>query len=142
MEAIPEYVMDSLRDDEGYSPTAYLDSVGVWTIGYGTNLQAIVISQEQAEQWLNDKASDFYAACSALPYWGALDEVRRGVVASMAYQMGVVGLGKFKKFHQALAQCDYAEAAKEMLDSKWAKEDAPARAKRHAERMRTGRWNP
>lgn len=140
MEAIPEYVMDSLRSDEGYSPTAYLDSVGIWTIGYGTNLQAIVISQEQAEQWLNEKACDFYAACSGLPYWDSLDEVRRGVVASMAYQMGVVGLGKFKKFHQALTDHDYAEAATQMLDSKWAKEDAPARAKRHADRMRTGLW--
>lgn len=142
MEAIPDYVLETLRKDEGYSPTAYLDSVGVWTIGYGTNLQAIVISHELAEQWLNEKAEDFYAACSGLPYWDSLDEVRKGVVASMAYQMGVAGLGKFKKFHQALAQGAYAEAAKEMLDSKWAKQDAPSRAKRHSERMLTGRWNP
>lgn len=54
----------------------------------------------------------------------------------MAYNMGVPNLLGFQKMWAALAEGDYARAAAEALDSKYAR-DLPARAGRVAERMRS-----
>jgi lysozyme len=56
----------------------------------------------------------------ALPWLRDVDEARRGVVIEMAFQMGIGGLLKFKRFLTALRAGDYATAADEMMDSKWA----------------------
>ncbi len=58
----------------------------------------------------------------------------------MAFQLGVNGVANFKKMIAALIARDYAAAAREMLDSNWAKVQTPARAQRMAEMMRTGVW--
>jgi lysozyme len=57
----------------------------------------------------------------------------------MVYQLGVVGVLGFRRFCAAMGRGDYETAAAEMLDSKSAKVDSPARAHRHAQTMRTGR---
>lgn len=51
-----------------------------------------------------------------------------GVVTEMAYQMGLPSLQQFKRFKKAIEDGDYQRAADEMLDSKWARHDSPARA--------------
>lgn len=43
--------------------------------------------------------------------------------------MGVAGLLQFKKFLAALEAEMVEQAAKEMLDSKWARTDSPGRAR-------------
>ena len=53
----------------------------------------------------------------------------------MACRMGCAGVRGFKKMLAAVAVRDYAEAADEMLDSKWHREDSPARAERMAALM-------
>ena len=75
---------------------------------------------------------------SRLPFWPRLTDDRRRVLANMGYQLGVGGLMGFKRMLAALERGDYEAAAREMLDSKWAKRDTPARAGRLAERMRRG----
>ena len=49
------------------------------------------------------------------------------VVAAMCFQLGRDGTRKFHKMIKAINDRDYVLAAKEMLDSKWAKE-TPRRA--------------
>ena len=61
------------------------------------------------------KALDKY-----LPWWREQSEPMRVVLQNMAFQMGVEGLLGFNKFLGALQRSRYAEAATEMLDSKWA----------------------
>lgn len=68
----------------------------------------------------------------------ALGETRRAIILAMVFQSGGAGLRKYKKFIAAVKARDFEEAAKEMLDSKWAREDSPARAQRAADAMRTG----
>ena len=70
-----------------------------------------------------------------------LDEARTAVLVSMAYQMGVAGLAQFKNTLSLIEHKHFDDAAKAMLDSKWAKQ-TPNRAKRHAEQMRSGLWCP
>jgi len=55
----------------------------------------------------------------------------------MAYNLGIAGLNKFRKMWAAIDVADYATAAEEMLDSKWAKQ-VGVRAIRLSRRMRTG----
>jgi len=55
----------------------------------------------------------------------------------MAFNLGVAGLLGFKKMIVALKNGNYQLAAKECLDSRYAKE-VGARAKRVAETIRTG----
>ena len=68
-----------------------------------------------------------------------LDEARTAVLVSMAYQMGVAGLAQFKNTLYLVETKQFEEAAKAMLDSKWARQ-TPNRARRHAEQMRSGLW--
>ena len=55
---------------------------------------------------------------------------------NLSYQLGVSGFNKFKKTIFLLAHKDYKGASTEMLDSKWARVDTPARAKELSDRMK------
>ena len=54
----------------------------------------------------------------------------------MAYQLGPTEFSKFKKTIFLLAHKDYKAASTEMLDSKWARDDTPSRAKELSDRMK------
>jgi lysozyme len=58
----------------------------------------------------------------------------------MAYQMGVVGVLKFKKMLLAIKDKNYALASHEMLDSTWAIQTSN-RAKELAAQMKGGEFN-
>ena len=72
--------------------------------------------------------------------YGMCNYARKSVMVSMAYQMGVDGLAKFSKTLDHIKRGEFAEAAMEMLNSKWARDDSPERARRHTEQMRIGRF--
>lgn len=130
-----------LRVEEGFRAVPYRCTEGYLTIGYGLNLDA-GITREEAEWLLRHRVRQTQdAVAAALPWWGRLDEVRRAVLVAMAYQLkgGVAGLLKFKATLAAVARGDYEGAARQMGKSLWARQ-TPARARRTAEAMRTGRW--
>ena len=134
-------VLATLKEDEGYRDKAYKCSAGIWTIGYGTNLQTLKIDKELAEKLLLDHYAKVQEDCASdFSFFHKLDPVRQGVLVSMVYQMGLVGVKGFKMFLEALSEGRYEEAAEQMLNSKWARIDSPQRAKRHAERVRSGVW--
>jgi len=127
--------------EEGFRSHPYRCSEGYLTVGYGTNLDA-GLSREEAALLLRyrlDRAAAEVAR--ALPWSGGLDEVRRGVLTAMAYQLkgGIAGLLKFKGTLGAVQRGDWDAAARGMLGSLWARQ-TPARARRTAEAMRSGRW--
>ena len=59
-----------------------------------------------------------------------MPDLIRAVVFEMCYQLGVKGFKQFKKTINHLKNKQWKEASIEMLDSKWAKEQTPERAKR------------
>ena len=67
------------------------------------------------------------------------NDARRSVLINMAFQLGVSGLMKFKRFIAAYRAGDFVTASKEMLDSRWAMQ-TPNRAKELSEQMLTGEW--
>lgn len=123
---------------------AYLDSEGVLTGGVGHNLianknqgfkEGDVIPDELVDVWLKDDLAKVEVqAPSTVSNFNTLPVGAQEVVKEMVFQLGLNGVLKFKKMRKALEAEDFELAAKEMLDSKWAKQ-TPSRAKELAERM-------
>ena len=108
-------------DHEGLRLRAYQDSEGVWTIGYGRNLQVMEITPRQATEFLIEDARKATALAQSFPCWDKLDtRARQNVFIEMVFNLGPARLGEFKKFIAAIMRQDWPAAAKEMLDSKWA----------------------
>jgi lysozyme len=129
-----------LQRDEGLRLEPYRDDVGLLTIGYGHNLDAHGISQEVAELLLTEDIARVLAGLRArAPWYLELPEPRRAVLENMAFNVGVGGLMGFRKMLLAVQAGDYAAAAREMLDSRWAAQ-VGARAQRLADQMREGAW--
>lgn len=129
-----------LRRDEDERAKPYQDTRGKLTIGVGHNLTDKPISQRAIDMILDDDVNDVTASLDAvLPWWRSLDEARQGVLANMAFNLGVAGLLQFRNTLALVKAGDYAAAAQEMLNSEWAKEVGP-RALRLAQQMRSGAW--
>lgn len=132
-----------LRADEGEVLHAYPDSEGYWTIGIGVLIDKRKgggITREESEYlFMNRMRSKAAELDQRLSWWRRLNDARQGVLLGMAFQMGVDGLLGFVNTLEMVKVDDYQNAAKGMLNSKWARQ-TPERAKRMAEQMRTGAW--
>jgi lysozyme len=134
------YQIKLLTRDEGLRLKPYRCTAGKLTIGVGRNLEDVGITKEEAEQMLaNDISRVVVDIVRRIPWAMNLDDARFSVIHSMVFQMGIGGVMNFRKFLNALQSGDYVKASIEMMDSKWAQHDSPARAKRLAEVMRSGK---
>jgi lysozyme len=128
-----------LRRDEGFRSRPYPCPAGFQTIGFGRNLDANPLSEDEGAYLLrNDIRRAAMGIAMRLP--GLLEQVgdvRARVLLNMAVNLGVGGLLKFRRMLVALEQGDYGRAADEMLDSVWARQ-VGRRADRLADAMRTG----
>ena len=116
----------------------YRDTVDKLTIGYGRNIDDIGISRVEAEFLLdNDIDSIERSLTMHLQWFAGLDDVRKGALINMAF-MGIINLLGFKKMLSALERGDYATAAKEALNSKWATDVGPRRSEAVARMLETG----
>ena len=131
---------DMLKREEGLRLMPYDDSEGLLTIGYGRCLARKGISRAEAEMlFANDVADATALVHASFPWAASLTEPREAVLIGMVFQMGLTGTRDFAKMLAALQREDYATAADEMLDSKWARQ-TPERAQRMARQMRSGDW--
>lgn len=140
--AVEPELIAALKLDEGLRLHAYLDTVGVWTIGYGQTgpdiKKGVVWTPEQAEAALTRSAQAHVDELHRKAPWIAgLDPVRRRVLENMAYNLGVDGLLGFVNTLKMVRAGDYAGASRGMLASKWARQ-VKGRADRLAKEMRTG----
>ena len=123
-------LIKAVKLSEGFRDKVYKDTLGIDTIGYGFAIKDLILDEDICDMILErklevlvKKVNDRFKFIENLP------EEAREVVYEMAYQMGVSGVSKFKRFLQALEEKDYGWAAIEMLDSRWSKQ-TPNRAKR------------
>lgn len=132
-----------LKRHEGLRLLPYADTVGKVTIGYGHNLSDNGISQQVAEQVFREDylaaEEDARTAFSKAYFHGRINRPRHAVLVNMAFNLGLPRLKRFKRMIRALKLGKYAAAAREMLDSRWARQ-VGHRAVELAEQMRTGRW--
>lgn len=128
-------IREDLERDEGWRAHAYQDHLGFWTIGYGFLIderRGGGLPKTIADRWMDHILVEIGKALDArIPWWRHQpDDVQRALV-SMAYQLGVAGLMRFRKMLAALERGDRLTAAAEALDSTWAKQ-THARARRMA----------
>jgi GH24 family phage-related lysozyme (muramidase) len=134
-----------IRSDEGYRERVYLCTAGVPTGGWGHAFH--VGSRLPAEIWEAIFRFDMGEAVRGYESLRLdLDPVRRAVVVSMIYQLGLDGFIGFRNLNQVLRIStlrplrpeEWTAAEGHMLDSKWARKDTPERARRLASILRTG----
>lgn len=131
----------SLIKHEGYEIYPYLDKVGKITIGIGYNLADRGMSKEWIMKQFEEDASYLYNAINdAFPFFKDLNDDRKIVLVDMAF-MGLTNLFEFKKMFSAIEDGNFELAAKEMLNSKWAKQ-VKGRAIELSKAMETGDYNP
>lgn len=143
-----------LQYEEGFREKPYLCSEGYPTVGTGIRIgpkgaalsnYQFTVPREVDAVWLQYKLNECMRGMLSneriSKAINVLDEARTAVLVSMAYQMGVAGLAQFKNTLYLVETKQFEEAAKAMLDSKWARQ-TPNRAQRHAEQMRSGLWCP
>jgi lysozyme len=136
-------ILEQLTRDEDEILHAYPDSQGYWTIGIGRLIDKRKgggISHDEALYLLKndiDKATEQLA--ENLPWTASLDDARHGALVNMSFNMGIHGLMGFKNTLAMIQAGDYANAAANMLQSKWAEQVGP-RAHRLAKQMETGEW--
>ncbi|GBL02944.1 glycoside hydrolase family protein [Glaciecola sp. KUL10] len=134
-----ENLIEQVKLHEGLRLKPYKCTANRLTIGYGRNLDDKGISVQEAEEMLLADLAEVEQSLIKHNFFNRLDEVRQAVLINMAFNLGVIGLLRFKNMITALITRDYETAANEMLDSKWAKQ-VNMRAIMLAEQMRTGEW--
>ena len=112
--------IEQLRIDEGESLTIYNCTAGVPTIGVGRNLEAGITKEESNYLFMNDIARVNKELADTFVWHYMLSPTRRSVMVNMCFNLGLTRFMTFKKMLAALECRDYEEAAKQMLDSKWA----------------------
>lgn len=133
-------ITSQLLRDEGLRLFPYTDTVGKLTIGVGRNLSDNGISSDEAMSLLkNDLDETNQYLINALPWFVGLSPARQGVLQNMAFNMGLHGLMQFRQFLGAVQNGQYDDAARFMLESKWATQ-VPARAHRLSIQMGTDQW--
>lgn len=132
-----EALTEQLRRHEGVEKHVYKDSVGIETIGVGRNLVDKGLTDDEIDYLLANDIRDAEEDCKAVfDFYDQLSGIRKRVLVDMAFNLGRTRLSKFIKMAAALEVKDYDEAAKQMLQSKWATQ-VGIRAVRLAQMMRT-----
>jgi len=127
--------------DEEDRKFPYHDTKGNITIGVGYNLTARGLPENYRMELLEyDMAFHWMKLCQCFVWFQSLADHRKIVLLSMSFNLGFQRFLTFNKMLSAIARRDYEEAAKEMLDSKWAHE-VGERAVRLSKMMEDDTWN-
>lgn len=135
-----------LEQDEGVRHEIYLDHLGLPTAGIGHLLTAddpeftqpvgSAVDKERVDAWFQIDIKTCLEDCQNIfVNWEELPSEAQCILANMAFNLGAPRLRKFKNMIDAVHRDNFAEAADQMLDSRWARQ-VPNRANRLIDRMR------
>lgn len=140
---------------EGLRLKPYICPAGKLTIGIGRNTEENPFTKEELARignwkngitreqayWLcqNDIERCIKELRNNLIWFEKLDAERKYALIDMCFQLGIIGLLKFKRTLGSIAVGNYELAAEQVLESKYAKQ-TPDRAKRISNLIKTGRW--
>ena len=115
-----------LKRHEGLKLSAYQDSLGFWTIGYGRLIDARKgggISSSEAETLLeNDLKAKAAGLDTEIPWWRGLDLGRQRALLDLAFNLGVQGLLTFHHALACLANQNWQGASDAFQTSLWARQ--------------------
>lgn len=143
-------IVELIEKEEGFRSRVYYCTAGYPTIGIGWKIgskgqslddfKTIRVCRTAARAQLADEVGIIERALyNKIDCFKLLNRNRQMALISMAYQMGITGLLKFKKMIAALEAGDYGKAAVEAMNSRWY-EQTPVRASRHANTIELGYW--
>jgi len=116
-------LLDRLKKHEGFRSKPYRCPAGKLTIGYGRNIEDNGITEAEASFLLVEDVKKCRAECQkSFAWFEAMDRDRQDVIVELDFNMGLKRLLGFKKMLAACARKDYEAAAREMLDSLWARQ--------------------
>lgn len=132
---------NELMKDEGFRAKVYNDHLGFPTIGYGTRINELELTKDIAEYFLDRELEEKEARLERITEYAILSDVRKDVIRSMAYQMGVGGVKNFRNMWKAISRGSFNQASWDMRDSQWWRDPATRdRAERMAVRMERSVW--
>lgn len=132
--------------EEGYRESPYYCSEGYPTIGIGQKIgprnapldqYEFALPLEVAEVWCKVIVADIDKELIEYAFYNKQDADVRAILLSMAYQLGISGLLRFKKMIAALERGEHTVAAFEAKDSRWYRQ-TPNRTERHAKVIALG----
>ena len=132
------YIADYIKRNEGLRLKMYTCSAGKMSIGYARNLEDNGIFQNEAELMLKNDlevCKDALYDTFGFESFVLLPAKCKTVLMDMLYNLGEPRFRTFKKMIRAVKDKDYFEAAVQIRDSKYAREDVPERAERNAKIM-------
>ena len=117
-------IIKLLKFEEGFRSKPYKCTAGRWSIGFGYTHGVTEFSQAITEEEAEKQLKDEVALCvkdvmKGLSWACELDMVRRDVLVSMRYQLGMNGLLGFSNFLKAMRDGDWLKAAQELRNSKF-----------------------
>lgn len=131
--------LERIKDEEGWRPHVYSDSLGFASIGWGFLIdprRGEGMPKQVGEYWLQYNLRQITASLmDRWPPFSAQPLDVQEALTEMAYQLGVDGVLGFRLMLGALERGDRHTAATEALDSGW-HEQTPKRAERVAAQLR------
>jgi lysozyme len=122
----------TLEYDEGRRRKLYRCTAGYLTIGVGWNIEANGLPDHIIDALLQYgqqvAARDLDRLLDGT--WRTADPIRQAALINWSFQLGYDRMAKFVRTLPMLRQQRWADAARALRLSKWAKSDSPARAAR------------
>ena len=108
--------IDLIKRYEGFRPQAYQDSVGVWTIGYGTTIingqpvkQGMTITQDQALQLVQQEVNKLWSKIESI-LKVKINDNQMNALVDFAYNLGYNAL-KTSTLMRLVNESKFDEAA-------------------------------
>jgi len=107
-----DLALPRLEQEEGFRGTAYRDTHGHLTIGYGFNVDA-GITRSAAGALLGAQLTELDTQLQKYSWYASLDPPRQSVCLDIAFNEGLGGLLHFPKMIAALGAQDWTTASQE-----------------------------
>lgn len=135
-------LVEQLRRHEGVRTHAYKCTADMITVGVGRNIDengGIGLSDDEIDYLLSNDIKRCQAELLAFSWFVDLDPVRQDAMTNLLFNLGMTRLLGFKNALSAMERSEFATAADEFMDSRWAKQ-VGNRADEVCEMIRTGRY--
>ena len=132
------HIADYIKRNEGLRLKLYKCTADKLSCGYGRNLEDNGIFQNEAELMLKNDlevCKDALYDVFGFEVFVLLPAKCKIVLTDMLYNLGEPRFRTFKRMIRAVKDKDYFEAAVQIRDSKYAREDVIERAERNAKLM-------
>jgi lysozyme len=119
-----------IKGCEGFSWQPYRDGqTGKYAVGWGHSISRAEVPRHRnlsfdrlTQLYQADFSRAYAAALTQIPNWDEQPSEVRVLLVSLAYNTGATGFSRFARFKQAIIQRDYLAAARELRESKWARQ--------------------